>query len=1250
MPFSNTSPGRNGSKIRNRLADHRLIRLIGRGSYGEVWLAQNLTGALRAVKVVWRESFQDARPYDREFAGIERYEPVSRRHDGLVEVLHVGKDSEGDCFFYIMELADDATTSAPLLPDDLEARAESYRPQTLREILKSRGRLPVAECLDIGVRLASALARLHQQGLVHRDIKPSNVIFVGNHPKLADIGLVAGMDEARSFVGTEGFVPPEGPGTAKADIFGFGKLLYEMATGMDRNEFPRLPVGTGSNSTEVLVFAELNEVLVRACDPDPARRYASAEEMRRELLFLQGGKSVRELRGLERRARAARKLSIVAATIAVLAGAGYYGSIRQIQRAVKAETEAVANVQAMRLNRVEDLFERDETSTALAWLARVVREDPSHPVGVTRLLNALTWHDVRLPASRPMIPSGRLESARFGPRGESIWSLTHKGAIQVWDSRSAKEQRSLSPTTLRLYTLDFDPGGRHFAVGGTEFSAVYDTEKFRQILVLPGGPDPGGQHTIFSPDGRRIFSVGGLATVLPDRTGKTRVVRVFDFQTGRQLGETEPHDRSIRSIHVAPDGESFASGSRDGMVRIWDAATARALTPPLRHRELVQRVLFSPDSRLLATASDDGEARLWDAKTGALVQVLAHGHDVVDVAFSPDGTRVATASEDRTARLWDVASGEPIGAPMVHRNFVMGVTFSPDGTRLFTASHDNTTRVWDADTAAPISDPMRHPSEVVGTEASPDGRQLVNAVSSTTYNGIWLWDLRPGAARGWPLGSAGAASAAGLNRDGTLIAAAGHDGVIRLWNSTNWMATALELPAQPAVSLLSFSADGRWLGAAHGGSGRLWNLATRKLVPLEQPHGAAILSMDFSPDGSRLATASSDGTAAIWESETGRRLSRFPDLPARPGRVAESLREDIFTVRFHPDGVRLLTTSRNRTAAVWDTTTGRKIRDHVHVHWALDGQWSADGERFLTASVDRSARVWDTENGELALPLMSHDSDVLMARFSPDDARIATASLDWTARVWDAKTGAPVSDLMRHRSPVRRVCFTPDAQVVATGCDDGAVRLWHAASGLPLSSVFHHSGAIHSLEFDPKGRWLLVGSKEGDPVIYEVLRPSPDAPEWLPELAEAIAGMRIAEDGKVQRTSLEMIFDLRESFSAATPGNFYDSWAEWFLRVKSERAISPGSTISTGEFAARLLSERNRAGLKLAIAMSPTNALAHARFARQLLTEAGSGAAGRVRRQALWHAAHALKLAPGDAGVAATAREARDLAGPEPDR
>jgi tetratricopeptide (TPR) repeat protein len=315
------------------IPDYELMRRVGRGAYGEVWLARNLTGSFVAVKVVARAAFEYDRPFEREFEGIKRFEPISRSNPAQVAILHVGR---GDGFFYyVMELADDVENPKVEGRNPKEIRnprpetpgsngeippSGLYIPHTLREDLKRHGRLSAAQCVQIGLALARALAYLHKCGLVHRDVKPSNVIFVGGVPKLADIGLVASVDATRSLVGTEGYVAPEGPGTPQADLYSLGKLLYEISTGCDRKEFPALPLDIAARpDCEALI--ELNAIVTRACQFDPHQRYGNAEAMLAELELLQRGQSVQRTRRRWQRWLALKRLGIALAGLTALAAA-----------------------------------------------------------------------------------------------------------------------------------------------------------------------------------------------------------------------------------------------------------------------------------------------------------------------------------------------------------------------------------------------------------------------------------------------------------------------------------------------------------------------------------------------------------------------------------------------------------------------------------------------------------------------------------------------------------------------------------------------------------------------------------------------------------------------------------------------------------------------------------------------------------------------------------------------------------------
>jgi len=256
------------------------------GGFGNVWLARNAIGQWQALKAVYASKFDKVGPYEAEFKGIERYKPVSENHPGLLRIDFVSRMKPEGYFYYVMELGDGQVAGWQQDP-------ATYKPWNLAFLRAQapNGRLPVKNCVRIGLALSEALDFLHCKGLTHRDIKPSNVIFVNEQPKLADVGLVTNIRppaQIHTYVGTPGFMPPapEPPGTVEADLFALGMLLYVTSTGREPDFFPNLATAL-VDRTGRIEFMQLNAVILKACQPDPARRYTSAAEMHAALQEVQ---------------------------------------------------------------------------------------------------------------------------------------------------------------------------------------------------------------------------------------------------------------------------------------------------------------------------------------------------------------------------------------------------------------------------------------------------------------------------------------------------------------------------------------------------------------------------------------------------------------------------------------------------------------------------------------------------------------------------------------------------------------------------------------------------------------------------------------------------------------------------------------------------------------------------------------------------------------------------------------------------
>lgn len=280
-----------------------------------------------------------------------------------------------------------------------------------------------------------------------------------------------------------------------------------------------------------------------------------------------------------------------------------------------------------------------------------------------------------------VVEPGGINTLEFDADGTRLLTGGNSGRSWLWDSSSGARVAGFPDAWSSTFGADgtIVTLGRHIRV-------VDGSSGERIATIAPNhgevGGEPWGLHV--SPDGTRIalYGEGGIVTILDAASHKVL----------EQLGEPAgPFDDMVDAA-FSPDGKLLAGLSGLATLYLWDVATGEELLRFQAQTGLASAVAFSPDGTMLATAGADG-ASVWSVPSGERVAAMRDAGRIGDVAFSPDGALIATAGDDGLARVWRSRTGQQVVA-LGGRSAMSRIAFSPDGARLATSDVDGLVRVF----------------------------------------------------------------------------------------------------------------------------------------------------------------------------------------------------------------------------------------------------------------------------------------------------------------------------------------------------------------------------------------------------------------------------------------------------------------------------------------------------------------------------------------------------------------------------
>ncbi|MBN1508053.1 MAG: protein kinase [Sedimentisphaerales bacterium] len=1050
--------------IGSTIGSYKLLRILGEGGFGVVYLAEQQRPIKRQVALKVIKPGMDSAQVIRRFEA-ERQALALLDHPNVAHVYDAGTTEAGRPYF-----AMEYVKGVPITEHC------------------DRQKLTIEERLKLFVQVCEAIQHAHQKGIIHRDIKPSNIqVCIQDEqaiPKVIDFGVAKALSqpltertlvtEQGQLIGTPEYISPEQAEMTnqdidtRSDIYSLGVLLYELLTGtlpfesetlrrgsldqmrqMIRETEPKTPSTRVSTlDAEILtrvakccqsdvatlqrrLHGDLDWITLKAMEKDRMRRYqtahALAEDIQRHLSnepVLAGRPGT--LYRFQKLVRRNQGVFAAAVAVAVVLLLGVVVSSWQALRARRAEQTATAKSVVA------------ETQRQRAEAKELAMRQLAYASDMSLAQQALATND--LGRALRLLNDHRPALGKVDLRD---WEWRY-----LWQECRSDAVSELCRYPNSAYSVAYSPDGKALGVAGQiqEFVEIWDVPSRRRIKTI----QPKEGHLVaFSPRGDLLATDAG---------NRIRLWRAdtWDSVTERTL------DGEVAFLKFSPDGSRLAAMVIPDEIIVWELDQWRVVCQihDVGWFRYWNGVLdFSPDGTAIVIGVADGHLQVVDLARGKTRFNIpeAHPESIVSVAWSPDGSIIASGSGwlGGPIKSWEAASGRELEPLEGHTSWISELVFSTDGQCLYSASGDQTVRIWDVGQHQCLATLRGSRHEVLGLALSPDG---------------------------------------------TTLASGCKDGVVSFWSA---------LPRtdekQPRLIRLgqyswpAFAPDGRILAVPRRGTVSLFEMST--LGEIEQLHelGTDVSILAYSPDGTLLVSGNMDGTIRVW-SCAGRRL-----LQER-----HEHQKMVHSFHFRPDGKQLLSLDDGGNAIWWDTLTWQASRVFTmeisdRDRFSQPVAVSPDGSLLAAITKEETMHWLNAKTGELIKTTSRPPGpSSLRAKvaFSGDGSKVASVSTYGTVALWDPSSFTLIEAFKGHMLGAHGVAFSTDGRRLATGggSSPDAVKLWDPVTRRELLTLSGQGSIFASVVFSPDGRWLAACSMEGRLNLWR-------APSWAEiEAAEKQGG------------------------------------------------------------------------------------------------------------------------------------------------